>query len=53
MAMCSQCDGAFLTAEGLRAVRATFGRVIRPEFQSPNSDDGTWDVIDYLLAHDP
>ncbi len=52
MAVCSQCDGVFLTADGLRAVRATFGRAIRPEFQDPNSDDGTWDLIDYLLAPD-
>ena len=51
MALCPQCQGAFLTADALRAVRASFGRTARPNFQVPNTDDGTWDLVDYIFAN--
>jgi len=50
MAVCRRCQGVLLMPDALRAVRATFGRATRPEFQEPNTDDGTWDLIDYLFA---
>ena len=49
MALCPRCQGVFLTPEALRGVRATFGRRPRPDFHVPGTDDGTWDLIDYLL----
>ncbi len=52
MAVCSRCEGILLAPDALRAVRATFGRTARPDFQEPSSDDGTWDLIDHLLASD-
>jgi Zn-finger nucleic acid-binding protein len=50
MTLCPRCQGIFITLDALRAVRAKFGRAERPEFREPNTDDGTWDLIDFIFA---
>ena len=50
MAVCPRCNGVFLTPAALRAVRGTFGRTERPDFQRSSTDDGTGDWIDDLFS---